>query len=107
MSFILNYKCTNPNCGLELNLSKNSPVWKEGTPKEKQKIPVFSDAQQYVLETTSKELCGSCNEIVSVTKATYICPNCAGVNTFLKDGDTCPECHVGIIKEDESARVMF
>jgi Zn finger protein HypA/HybF involved in hydrogenase expression len=104
MSAIITLKCTNPECTFGVSLHLNSPIWKDGTPSEEMMLPANPD---YVLETTSEEVCLSCKKVVKVENATYICPNCASAHTFLKRGDTCPKCNKGNIEEDEKMKVWF
>jgi RNA polymerase subunit RPABC4/transcription elongation factor Spt4 len=104
MSCINNYKCSNKECGFELNLSKISPVWKNGTPEDEKMLPA---RPEYVLERVSMEFCKACKEVVTVESATYICPNCASAHTFLKDDETCPMCNVGTVSEDQRSKVWF
>lgn len=104
MSAIITLKCTNPECVFEVGLRVNFPVWKDGTPAEEKMLPANPD---YIIETISEEVCLSCKEIVSAEYSTYICPNCAGAHTFLKQGDTCPKCHTGAIEQDLARKAQF
>jgi Zn finger protein HypA/HybF involved in hydrogenase expression len=107
MSVITQYQCSNKKCDFGVSLSKNFPVWKANTPKELQRVPVMKINEEYVLEKVSSHLCTSCGDVVSVEETTYVCPSCATANLFLKEGDDCPLCHIGIIEENEDLKIRF
>lgn len=104
MSAIITLQCTNPECVFEVGLRVNFPVWKDDTPEEEMILPANPE---YIRETTSENVCLSCKTVVSVGDATYICPNCADAHTFLKQGDTCPKCHTGVIEQDLVRKAQF
>ncbi len=104
MSAIITLKCTNPECIFEFSKRVNFPVWRKDIPAEEMMLPANPD---YVIETISEELCLSCKQIVQVEYTTYICPNCAGAHTFLKQDDACPKCHTGVIEQDLAMKAQF
>jgi len=107
MSSIIQLNCNNMACDFEVRLAKSVPVWKANTPKELQRVPVMKINEQYVLEKVSSQLCISCNQVVSVEEATYVCPSCATANSFLTESAKCPQCHIGTIKENKEMKTHF
>ena|ERR1035437_6569162 len=97
MAWIVECKCTNKECDFEIQFFEGAPVWHPDVPMERRKIPNAN--RGYIIETTNQRLCINCHELVYLESATYVCPNCASVRTFVGPGDQCPKCKNGVLKD--------
>lgn len=107
MSGINRYVCSNEKCDLEVDLAYGLPVWKAGTPERAQRLPVREHNKHYLIEMLSARLCNKCGHVVETEDATYVCPVCAGMHSFLEQEDTCPACHKGVVTIDLKRGVWF
>ena len=103
MSSIINYRCSNPTCSLEVSLRVNFPVWREDTPNEYMKVPIGTYNEQYVLGYKNQTVCWACHSIVDVLDGSNVCPDCGGRDKILGEGTPCGKCCVGTVEVDEDA----
>lgn len=129
MSAIINYKCSNPACSLNVRIYVNFPIWSDDAPMGIRKVPVGLYNEKYVLGYTSQEACLSCKKIVDIprvkkqehrphhwwhtkNKDTKIqqekeCSNCHTKDNFLEEGKLCTKCESGIVEVNNDFNVRF
>lgn len=97
MACISEFKCTNKECNFKIKFFEGAPVWHPDVPMERRKIPNAN--RDYITETTNQRLCTNCYKLVYLEKATYVCPNCASIRTFVGPNDKCPKCKDGVLED--------
>lgn len=107
MSSIISYKCSNPECSLNVSLRVNFPVWSDDVPCELMKVPIGSHNEKYVLGYKSQSVCWRCNKIVDVPEESNLCLDCGTGDMLLEEGVSCLKCNVGSIVADEGLMISF
>lgn len=86
--------CT--RCEFLVLLDKSVPSFKPDTPEQLKRVPVRSEAKEWLLGTYSEEYCTKCHKTeYTANSEQKMAEEYCDSSNFLKLGDKCPKCHEG------------